>query len=71
MKKRCLMTLLEYIKEIFQSTKAELDPIFVEDLREIVINGISYLVKSIYRTDTKVTAIDKIERLIDKDANCS
>lgn len=40
-------------------------------VQNIVIGGVIYLVHSHFREDTTTTALDKINRLIDKDAESS
>lgn len=37
-------------------------------MQSIVIGGVTYLVRSCFREDTTITALDRITRLIDKDA---
>ncbi len=37
-------------------------------MQSIVIGGVTYLVRSCFREDTTTTALDRIARLIDKDA---
>lgn len=40
-------------------------------MQSIVIGGVIYLVRSHFREDTTTTALDKINRLIEKDAESS
>lgn len=40
-------------------------------MQSIVIGGVVYLVRSHFREDTTTTALDKINRLIEKDAESS
>lgn len=40
-------------------------------MQNIVIGGVSYLVRTHFREDTTTTAVDKIVRLIEKDAESS
>lgn len=40
-------------------------------MQSIIIGGVVYLVRSHFREDTTTTALDKINRLIEKDAESS
>lgn len=42
-----------------------------QEIREIMIAGVTYLISPFYREKGSATAIDKVARLIDKDAEIS
>lgn len=58
-------------KYILNDKRGEISPSLIEDTTNIIIDGITYIVKVFYKQDTTVTMSDKIQRLIDKDVNCS
>lgn len=68
------MTLKEFhtrFLEIFKDKRGELDPTLTNDITKVVIDGVTFILHSFYKTDGTATIRDKIQRLIDKDANCS
>ncbi len=57
--------------EIFKDKRGEIDPKLADDITKVVIDGVTVILHSFYKTNSTATISDKIQRLIDKDANCS
>lgn len=73
-----LRKLIARIKRVLKDRHGTTDPDIIPDvlcgaltMQSIVIGGVIYLVRSHFREDTTTTALDKINRLIDKDAESS
>ena len=75
--KKVITSFLSFLfrtKRILSEIRAELDfgkltamPV-LEKTTKIVLGGTTYLVSSFFKKDSKVDAVDKVRRLIERDA---
>lgn len=70
-----LRNFVKRIKYIIQFIKADRRGEWIvpqpQEVCEIVIAGVTYLISPFYKDEGAATAIDKVARLIDKDAESS
>lgn len=62
------MNLFEKIKHIFHSRFGGWIPPEPQDIRELIIDGVTYLISPFYKDEGKSTATDKVARLIEKES---
>lgn len=69
--RKLIIKIANAIKKIKLCRRGEWTAPQPQEIRSILIAGVTYLVAPFYRDDKSTTAIDKVARLIEKDAESS